>query len=167
MGSGEGARKSRDALLKKIAIIEKLTLNSHPASPKRQAKWAPIAKVSSLIAIGASTGGPKALADILSCMPANLAAGIIIAQHVDGEFSAGMARWLDEQSPLSIRLAEEGACPSRGTALLAGKNDHLVLTPTLTWFTPGSPRLRLFVLRWMNCSKVSRPTGPRWVLPYC
>ncbi|MBW2709015.1 MAG: chemotaxis response regulator protein-glutamate methylesterase [Deltaproteobacteria bacterium] len=131
MGSGEGARKSRDALLKKIAIIEKLSLNSQASPTKRQSMGAPFAKVSSLIAIGASTGGPKALADILSRMPANLSAGIIIAQHVDGEFSAGMARWLDGQSPLTIRLAEEGAYPARGTALLAGKNDHLVLTRNL------------------------------------
>lgn len=131
MGSGESARESRDALLKKIAIIEKLSLNSQASPIQRQSKAAPGSKVSSLIAIGASTGGPKALAEILSRMPANLSAGILIAQHVDGEFSAGMAKWLDEQSPLSIRLAEEGAYPSRGTALLAGKNDHLVLTSNL------------------------------------
>ncbi|MCP4578610.1 MAG: chemotaxis response regulator protein-glutamate methylesterase [Deltaproteobacteria bacterium] len=131
MGSGESARESRDALLKKIAMIEKLSLNSQTSPIQRQSKAAPGSKVSSLIAMGASTGGPKALAEILSRMPANLSAGILIAQHVDGEFSAGMASWLDEQSPLSIRLAEEGAYPSRGTALLAGKNDHLVLTSNL------------------------------------
>jgi len=131
MGSGDSARKSRDALLKKIAIIEKLSRNSQVSPIPRQSKAAPGSKVSSLIAIGASTGGPKALAEILSRMPASLSAGILIAQHVDGEFSAGMASWLDEQSPLSIRLAEEGAYPSRGTALLAGKNDHLVLTSNL------------------------------------
>ncbi len=132
MGSGESARKSRDALLKKIDIIGKLSWNSKASAPKPQTKPAPHAKVSSLIVMGASTGGPKALADILSRMPANLAAGIIIAQHVDGEFSAGMASWLDEQSPLSIRLAEEGAHPLRGTALLAGRNDHLVMTSNLS-----------------------------------
>jgi two-component system, chemotaxis family, response regulator WspF len=131
MGSGESARESRDALLKKIAIIEKLSRNSQVSPIQRQPKVAPGSKVSSLIAMGASTGGPKALAEILSRMPANLSAGILIAQHVDGEFSAGMAKWLDEQSPLSVRLAEEGAYPSRGTALLAGKNDHLVLTANL------------------------------------
>jgi len=132
MGSGEGARKSRDALLKKIAIIEKLRLNSQTTPPKRQTRQANQAKVSSLIAMGASTGGPKALADILSRMPANLSAGIVIAQHVDGEFSAGMASWLDEQSPLTVRLAQEGSYPARGTALLAGSNDHLVMTSNLT-----------------------------------
>ncbi|MCF8131140.1 MAG: chemotaxis response regulator protein-glutamate methylesterase [Deltaproteobacteria bacterium] len=132
MGTGESARKSRDALLKKIAIIEKLKLNSQVNPSKQTTKTAPISKVSTLIVMGASTGGPKALADILNRMPAGLSAGIVIAQHVDGEFSAGMASWLDEQSPLSIRLAEEGASPSRGTALLAGKNDHLVLTSNLT-----------------------------------
>lgn len=131
MGSGENARESRDALLKKIAIIEKLSRNSQVSPIQRQPKAAPGSKVSSIIVMGASTGGPKALAEILSRMPANLGAGILIAQHVDGEFSAGMAKWLDEQTPLSVRLAEVGAYPSRGTALLAGKNDHLVLTANL------------------------------------
>ncbi|EFK06546.1 response regulator receiver domain protein [delta proteobacterium NaphS2] len=131
MGSGENALKSRDALLKKISIIEKLSINSKNAPKKEQTKPARAAKVSSLIVMGASTGGPKALADILSRMPVDLRAGILIAQHVDGEFSAGMARWLDEQSPLKIRIAKEGAYPLQGTAFLAGKNDHLVLTSHL------------------------------------
>ena len=55
-----------------------------------------------------------------------------MAQHVDGEFSAGMAGWLNDQSPLTVRLAEEGMRPTRATALLAGKNDHLILTSGLT-----------------------------------
>ncbi len=131
MGSGEEARKSRDALLKKIGIIEKLSVNSKTAPKKPRATKEAVAKVSSLIVIGASTGGPKALADVLSKMPQNLGAGILIAQHVDGEFSAGMASWLDEQSNIKIRLAEEGGSPLKGTALLAGKNDHLILKPNL------------------------------------
>lgn len=132
MGSGEGARNSRDALLKKIAIIEMLSKNSSVSPMQRLTRGTPISKVSSLIVMGASTGGPKALAEILSHLPANLSAGIVIAQHVDREFSAGMASWLDDQSPLSVRLAEEGSRPSRATALLAGKNDHLILTSNLT-----------------------------------
>ena len=132
MGSGEGARNSRDALLKKIAIIEMLSKNSSVNPMQRLTRGTPISKVSSLIVMGASTGGPKALAEILSHLPANLGAGIVIAQHVDREFSAGMASWLDDQSPLSVRLAEEGSRPSRATALLAGKNDHLILTSNLT-----------------------------------
>ena len=132
MGNGKSAYKSRDALLKKIGIIEKLSINSQNAHQNEPLKPTRAAKVSSLIVMGASTGGPKALADILSRMPANLRAGILIAQHVDGEFSAGMARWLDEQSPLKVRIAKAGAQPLQGTAFLAGKNDHLVITPNLS-----------------------------------
>ena len=114
MGSGESARNSRNALLKKIAIIEKLSWNSRASSTKPQPKPVPAAKVSSLIVMGASTGGPKALADILSRMPADLGAGIVIAQHVDGEFSAGMASWLDEQSPLSNPVGGRRGLPLTG-----------------------------------------------------
>ncbi len=132
MGSGEAARKSRDAMLKKIAIIEKLSRNSSVRPMQVSGRGASMLKVSSLIVIGASTGGPKALAEILTHLPANLEAGIVMAQHVDGEFSAGMARWLNDQSPLTVCLAEEGMAPMRATALLAGKNDHLILTSGLT-----------------------------------
>lgn len=131
MGSGESARKSRDGLLKKIAIIEMLSKNSQASPIQRSARGQRVSKVSSLIVMGASTGGPKALAEILSHLPANLGAGIVIAQHVDSEFSAGMANWLDDQSHLSVCLAKEGMRPSRATALLAGKNDHLILTSRL------------------------------------
>ena len=144
MGSGEGARDSRDALLKKIAIIGNLSKNSSESPLQRAARGAPISKVSSLIVVGASTGGPKALAEILGHLPADLGAGIVIAQHVDGEFSAGMAKWLNDQSPLSVRLAREGARPSRATALLAGKNDHLVLTAGLTLAYSKEPTAILF-----------------------
>ena len=131
MGNGKSAYKSRDALLKKIAIIQKLSINSQNAHQNEPPRPTSVSKDFTLIVMGASTGGPKALADILSRMPADLKAGILIAQHVDGEFSAGMAKWLDAQSPLRVRIAKEGAHPLKGTVFLAGKNDHLVLTSSL------------------------------------
>ncbi|MDJ0508313.1 MAG: chemotaxis response regulator protein-glutamate methylesterase [Crocosphaera sp.] len=85
-----------------------------------------------LIIIGASTGGPKALATILSQLPANFEASIVIIQHVDVQFSSGLAKWLDEQTPLSVVLASEGSTLQAGKVLLAGTNDHLVLRPNLT-----------------------------------
>ena len=80
-----------------------------------------------LVVIGSSTGGPQALAQILSQLPADYPAPVIIIQHVDAQFAGGMAAWLNKQCPLNVRLAREGDCPEVGTVLLAGTNNHLVM----------------------------------------
>jgi two-component system, chemotaxis family, response regulator WspF len=79
-----------------------------------------------LIAIGASAGGPAALAIVLGGLPRHFPAAIVIVQHVDERFAAGMAEWLGQHSALPVRLAREGDHPLPGTVLLAGTGDHLV-----------------------------------------
>ena len=81
-----------------------------------------------LIAVGASAGGPAALAKMLRSLPADLPASIVVVQHVDPQFAPGLAHWLGGQIPLKARLAQEGDHPVRGTVLLAGRGDHLVLS---------------------------------------
>ncbi len=78
-----------------------------------------------LVAIGASAGGPAALATLLGRLPANFGAGVIVVQHVDDAFTPGMATWLDQQTALTVRLAKAGDRPTAGTVLLAGGNRHL------------------------------------------
>ncbi len=81
-----------------------------------------------LVAIGASTGGPQALLTILAQLPKNFPAAIVIVQHVDREFSEGLASWLRDSSKIRVDIAREGAFPSPGLALIAGTSDHLVMT---------------------------------------
>ena len=52
-------------------------------------------------------------------------AGIVLVQHVDASFAAGMADWLNDQVPLPVRLVREGEKPAAGQVLLAGTDDHL------------------------------------------
>ncbi|QTA83952.1 Methylesterase domain-containing protein, CheB-like [Desulfonema limicola] len=86
---------------------------------------------SPMIAIGSSTGGPDALAKILSCLPESLNAVIVIIQHVDEDFSSALASWLDSQTPLKVKLAGEGAVPQKGTVYVAGTNSHLIINKNL------------------------------------
>jgi two-component system, chemotaxis family, response regulator WspF len=83
-----------------------------------------------LVAIGASAGGPAALATILGGLSKEFPAAIVIIQHIDEQFAANMASWLSQFSPWPVRVALEGECPSVGSVLLAGTNDHLVLKAT-------------------------------------
>ena len=79
-----------------------------------------------LVCIGASAGGPAALALILAALPRTFTAALVIVQHVDAQFASGMAQWLDQQCAIPVRIAEPGDRPARGVALLAATNDHLV-----------------------------------------
>ena|ERR1700722_996376 len=80
-----------------------------------------------LIAIGASAGGPTALATILSALPRDFPAAIMIIQHVDAQFVPSMATWLNETSGIPVRVARHGDKPQANAALIARSNDHLIL----------------------------------------
>jgi chemotaxis response regulator CheB len=84
-----------------------------------------------VIALGASTGGPLALARILSGLPAGLDAAVLVVQHIEGEFVAGLAEWLGSQCALRVAVAQRGDTPEPGRVYLAGGNGHLVLLPSL------------------------------------
>ena len=80
-----------------------------------------------LVAIGSSAGGPAALEVLLKGLPRGFSAAIVLVQHVDQVFAAGMAEWLASASGLDVRLAQEGEPPQSGTVLLAGTNHHIRL----------------------------------------
>ncbi len=110
------------ALLDKIATIGKL-LGKAGVRPKA----GPAAPASLLVAIGSSTGGPKALAQVLSALPRRSGYSVVLVQHVDREFAPGLTEWLSEHSDLRIAIAQEGMPVEPGTAFVAATNDHLVL----------------------------------------
>jgi two-component system, chemotaxis family, protein-glutamate methylesterase/glutaminase len=62
-----------------------------------------------VVVIGASTGGPRVLQQILSGLPPNYAAAVIVVQHIAQGFSAGLVEWMSLNSTLPISLAEAGS----------------------------------------------------------
>jgi len=132
LGNGPASEQGVGALLKKIKMIGKLNRQSSLSPLQRACRPALRNSVPPLIVIGSSTGGPKALAEVLSCLPKELGAGIVIAQHVDCEFSGDLADWLNAQTDLTVRLVSEGRRPASGNVFLAGSNDHLIFSPDLT-----------------------------------
>jgi two-component system response regulator WspF len=122
-------RESAAPLLTKIATIARLIGDRTPKAMQALAKRVGTERrATSLVAIGASAGGPPALAALLRGLPRDFPAAVVIVQHVDSQFAVGMAAWLGEQTELPVRLADEGDHPAMGTVLLAGGNDHLVFT---------------------------------------
>ncbi len=82
-----------------------------------------------VLALGASTGGPEALASILKALPADFPAAVVIIQHIAAEFAPSLANWFQGQTSLPVRLARDGDELKPGEVILAGTNDHLVLRP--------------------------------------
>ena len=80
-----------------------------------------------IVAIGCSTGGPAALAAILPGLPDTRDASIVIVQHVDSAFAAGLASWLGDRAGRPVELVEPGDRPLPGKILLAATNDHVIL----------------------------------------
>ncbi len=83
-----------------------------------------------LVVLGASTGGPAALAAVLGGLTAPCRAAIVVVQHVGQEFSRDMTRWLEGRVHLPVRGALRGATPTAGTILLAAGDEDLVVTTT-------------------------------------
>jgi two-component system chemotaxis response regulator CheB len=80
-----------------------------------------------LIAIGASTGGPPALQIIFGQLPPGLPVPILVVQHISHGFVGGLARWLDDTTPLRIKVAENSESLRPGTVYLAPDDQHLLV----------------------------------------
>jgi two-component system response regulator WspF len=126
------------ALVEKIGVIAKLvgaTGESRKPARPRVGSAPP-----RLLVVGASTGGPKAISDLLVPLPTDWNVATVIVQHVDVAFSQGLAKWLGDRTGRAVRVAEHGHHPQAGDILLAGTNDHLVLSKARTLEYRDEPR---------------------------
>lgn len=118
---------SSTALLAKIRLIGQLGVShGNVVLPPIAAEGEP---VSALIAIGASAGGPPAVARVLRDLVPKLPAAVLVVQHVDAEFVDSMAEWFDSQCSLVVEVARAGVRPRAGYAYLAKGDTHLVIQP--------------------------------------
>ncbi|GAA4700896.1 protein-glutamate methylesterase/protein-glutamine glutaminase [Brevibacillus fulvus] len=111
------------------AIRQPLKPTPSPSTPLAPAKQAPLAKtggrVVNLVALGTSTGGPKALQTFLTSLPANLPAAIVIVQHMPAGFTRSLAQRLNSLCEIQVVEAEEGQTVQEGTAYIAPGGYHL------------------------------------------
>lgn len=91
------------------------------------------------IGIAASTGGPAALRSILSALPRDFSAPILVVQHILDGFCEGFARWLGGELALEVKLAEDGERPRPGTVYLAPSDRHLLVSLGRLRLDDGEP----------------------------
>jgi two-component system, chemotaxis family, protein-glutamate methylesterase/glutaminase len=100
---------------------------AHPATCGRRCE---------LVAIGASTGGPGAIVEVLRALPASFRLPVLFVLHIADPFGAAFADWLDAQSPRQVVIANDGD----SIAALAGR---VVMAPADRHLVARNGRLRL------------------------
>lgn len=127
LGAGD-PREAAAPLLRKILNIGWLIGQQRTSAPNSvPTAVREVSQRTGLVAIGSSAGGPAALEVLLKGLPKQFPAAIVLVQHVDQVFAAGMADWLSSTCGQVVRLAREGEPPQAGQVLLAGTNHHIRL----------------------------------------
>ena len=93
-----------------------------------------------LIVIGASAGGPAALAEILGSLPKDFPSPIVVVQHVDEQFAPSLVNWLKQQCALPMRGACSGDIPVPGEVLMAIKDEHLAFASAQRLIYTSEPK---------------------------
>ncbi|MFC7368611.1 chemotaxis-specific protein-glutamate methyltransferase CheB [Vreelandella zhaodongensis] len=125
---------ARVRLLSGVAVITRLrrrTTSAMPTapvnSPAAYHRHTPRA-FQRIVAIACSTGGPQALAYLLSKLPADFPAPVVIAQHISHGFIEGMATWLASLCSLPVRVAQHGEPLKPGCIYLSPSESNLHVT---------------------------------------
>lgn len=89
---------------------------------------APKGEADAVVLIGSSAGGPPMLDSLLSALPADLPAAVVVTQHMPEGFTASLAERLNRVSPLPVRETANGDTLQTGTVLIAKAGYHTVIS---------------------------------------
>jgi two-component system chemotaxis response regulator CheB len=125
-----GLDKLRDEIIGKIKTAMQIDLYKYVKpqggeSPCAEAE--PHAAIKKLVVIGASTGGPKAVLDVMQHIPADLSAVFLIVQHMPKGFTMSFAERISWQSGVRAKEAEEGDMLLPGRAYVAPAGFHMTV----------------------------------------
>jgi two-component system chemotaxis response regulator CheB len=114
-------------LLSKVKVITHIR-NKVTPSAARVASLAAPEKAERVIAIASSTGGPKALSEILPHLPADYPFAVLVAQHIADGFVESLASWLNDISALKVKVAENKERIEPGTVYFSPSDSDLSIT---------------------------------------
>lgn len=127
-------RKVSQELVDKVrAAVAARLLKAKPRQMPITKRSQPVPRTSStdaskvVVVIGSSTGGPKAVEEVFSSIPANLRAGILVIQHMPKGFTRSFADRLNSLFPLQIKEAESGDVIQNGKVLIAPGDYHMTI----------------------------------------
>jgi Ca2+-binding RTX toxin-like protein len=135
-GTGEEVYRSRDGVDFIYALRTSTTRpipapSSWPSANGREAPARPVLAGRAarnrlrIITIAASTGGPAALRQVLTALPADLPVPVLIVQHIARGFVVGLVEWLRLHCALRVTIAQDGVVAAPGTVYVAPDDRHL------------------------------------------
>lgn len=140
--SPSAVTKIRDEIVQKVkiaavskigAVSSEVTTEHLRRAMQAPSREAPVPSVSaqaaarrSVVAMGASTGGPSALQIVLSSLPANFPLGIMVVQHISPGFTEALVERLNSLCAISVKLARDGKEIMPGTAYFAQAGKQLL-----------------------------------------
>ena len=125
------AQVRRELTAKILSLVGRdQRVNSAPVqhSNRRTSAGAPI----EILAIGTSTGGPKALAELIPQLPSDFPVPIVVVQHMPPLFTRMLAERLNSQSQIRVSEAEAGCPLEAGHVWIAPGDHHMTISPTGT-----------------------------------
>jgi len=122
----QSMEKLRQELLTQIKLasrVNKEKLTPVTVSEGKQRAVKPIHKATDkIVVIASSSGGPRALSQVIPLLPVNLPAGVLVVQHIPAEFTSSLAQRLNFESNLEVKVAEDMEPIQQGKVLIAPTN---------------------------------------------
>ncbi len=120
-----------DRLVEKVRVLSGVKVIRHRRKRARPAVVSKggLSRQVKVVAIAASTGGPKILVEILGSLPRDLGAGVLLVQHLPDDFHPGFIQWLDQEIALDVEAAVDGGRVTPGKVLVAPGGRHLEAAP--------------------------------------
>ncbi len=118
-------------LRKQLVLLSSVSIVRHPRGRKRRTSAGlPLVRPDFfVVAIAASLGGPKALAEVLADLPQDFPAPVVICQHITPGFSDDLARWLAHETGHRVHEATDGQRLVKSEFFVAPSHLHLVVSP--------------------------------------
>ncbi|OEU67775.1 MAG: chemotaxis response regulator protein-glutamate methylesterase [Desulfovibrio sp. S3730MH75] len=92
-----------------------------------------------IVCIGASTGGPQALKQVLMSLPQNLPVPVVVVQHISTGFLEGLVNWLYNSTGHNIQIANDGEVLKAGTVYFAPEDQNIEISSKLKVILTNSP----------------------------
>jgi len=139
-------------LVQRVKLVSRIKVITHPRARLCNVEYRPTAATTAppmtpepsyhVIALGASTGGPRAVVDILHSLPSPYPLPILLVIHIGEPFGRSFAEWLDAQTPHHVAFARNGMpIPGAvGGVLMAPPNAHLLVRSGRLLLSDAPPR---------------------------
>ncbi|MEA0554466.1 chemotaxis response regulator protein-glutamate methylesterase [Lysinibacillus irui] len=138
-----GSKRQQEPVTKASTVINELQQGGRAHTPanatatkvavtRPQVEWSKVGK--KIVLIGTSTGGPRALQEVVTKIPKSIQAPILIVQHMPAGFTKSLATRLDQLSEITVKEAEQGDILQNGVAYIAPGGYHIKLRKVGTTF---------------------------------